>query len=163
MKPPVAVAVFAILLIVVPNAGAQSLKPEAQKSRISVPDTAPLRDGDRALRSGDFDDAAKSYAVAALRSPNDPVLRLLAGVALTTTNRADTAATQFKVACRLTDDDLLCSLLLQGALAQAGKTGEAQTVYADAVRRYAKPTGGLDSAASVKRLRAALVAAPESP
>ncbi len=143
-----------------PKPGTLEARPEAALAA----DVAPLRQtGDRALRTGDFDDAAKSYAIAALRAPNDPVLRLLTGVALTTIRRADTAAAQFKVACRLTDDDLLCSLLLQGALAQAGNTGEAQQVYADAVRRYAKPTGGLDSAASVTRLRAALAAAPDSP
>ena len=53
-------------------------------------------------------------------------------------------------------------LLLQGALAQAGRAAEAQTVYADAVRRYAKPTGGLDSTASVARLKESLKTAPDS-
>ena len=125
--------------------------------------TDVLRQADRAVQTGDFADAARGYAAAALRAPGDTVLRLLTGVALTTANKPTDAVTQFKAACRLTGDDLLASLLLQGALAQTGQAAEAQTVYLDAVRRFGKPTGGMDTSASLVRLKAALKAAPESP
>ncbi len=125
---------------------------------------APRKEGDRALRVGEFDDAARAYARAALNAPQDPVLRLLTGVSLTTLRKPGLAVAQFKAACRLTGDDLVASLLLQGALAQMGQADAAQTVYLEAVRRYSKPGGGgLDSAASLVRLRAALQTAPDSP
>jgi tetratricopeptide (TPR) repeat protein len=98
-----------------------------------------------------------------LRAPNDPVLYLLSGVSLTTIRKPELAIAQFKAACRLTEDDLVASLLLQGAHAQLGQSDAAQTIYLEAVRRYGKPTGGLDSTASLVRLRTALKAAPKSP
>lgn len=121
------------------------------------------KEGDRALQLGEFDDAARAYAQATLRSPNDPVLCLLTGVSLTTLRKPDLAVSQFKAACRLTGDDLVASLLLQGALAQMGQADAAQTVYLEAVRRYSKPDGGLDSTASLIRLKTALNNAPKSP
>ena len=118
---------------------------------------------DAAMRAGDFDDAARVYAVAALASPNDPVLRMLTGVALATIRKPDLAAAQFRVACRLTGDDLVASLLLQGALSESGQTDEAQRVYLEAVRRYGTGGSRLDSTESLIRLRRALSAAPQSP
>ncbi len=121
------------------------------------------QEGDIALRSGEANGAARAYALAALRAPNDPVLRLLTGVSLTTARKSGAAVTQFRAACRLTGDDLVATLLLQGALAQSGQADAAQTVYLDAVRRYSKPGGGLDSSASLTLLKNALKTAPRSP
>ncbi|MBC8137627.1 MAG: tetratricopeptide repeat protein [Fibrella sp.] len=160
--------------VCVSRARADDKAPFASKSRADVLGMAGAseterktealrRDGDRAIQIGEFDDAARAYAQAVLRSPNDPVLRLLTGVSLTTIRKPDVAVAQFKVACRLTGDDLVASLLLQGALAQTGQSDAAQTVYLEAVRRYGKPSGGLDSSASLVRLKAALKTAPNSP
>ncbi|MBC8137275.1 MAG: tetratricopeptide repeat protein [Fibrella sp.] len=120
-------------------------------------------EADRALQNSEFDDAARAYAQAAERSPNDPMLRLLLGVTLTTLRKPDLAVKQFKMACRLTGDDLVASLLLQGALAQVGEANAAQLIYLEAVRRYNKPGGGLNSSSSLVRLKEALQDAPKSP
>ncbi|MBC7805105.1 MAG: tetratricopeptide repeat protein [Akkermansiaceae bacterium] len=160
--------------VCVSRARADDKEPLAARSRADVLGMTGLseterktealrRNGDRAIQIGEFDDAARAYAQAVLRSPNDPVLRLLTGVSLTTIRKPDVAVAQFKVACRLTGDDLVASLLLQGALAQTGQSDAAQTVYLEAVRRYGKPSGGLDSSASLVRLKAALKTTPNSP
>ena len=121
------------------------------------------KNGDHALQIGEFDEAARDYALASLSSPNDPILRFLTGVALTTIRKPDLAVSQFKVACHLTNDDLVASLLLQGALAQTGQADVARTIYLEAIRRYGKPSGGLTSSSSLERLKEALKTTPTSP
>lgn len=121
---------------------------------------------DRAMQTGEFDDAARTYAKAALVAPDNPILRMLTGVALATIRQPGAAASQFQQACRLTDDDLIASLLLQGALAERGDVDAAQTVYLDAVRRWGKQknnSGRLDPAESLKLLNSARAASPNSP
>jgi len=122
------------------------------------------RAADRALRRGDLDEAARQYVRAALAAPDEPMLRMTAGVALATVRQVPGAASQFRRAAALADDDLIAALQYQGALAEMGEAAEAQSVYLDAVRRFSRPgKPGLDASGSIARIRAARPALPDSP
>jgi tetratricopeptide (TPR) repeat protein len=114
--------------------------------------------GDQAVRRGDFDEAARRYALAALQAPADPILREMEGVALSAARHSDLAVPQFRQAVRLGgDNDVIATLLLQAALAEGGDANEAQGLYQDTRRRYATAGAGmLDASASVRRIEARL-------
>jgi superkiller protein 3 len=132
--------------------------------RLPAPAATTFRTADRAMRDGDFDDAARSYTQAALAAPDEPVLRMAAGVALANVRQLAPAADQFARAVALADDDLIAALQYQAALTELGDADRAEAVNLDAVRRFKKTAGeGLDVSGSVARLRGAVAAFPESP
>jgi RNA polymerase sigma-70 factor (ECF subfamily) len=121
------------------------------------------KNGDRRLRKGELAEAAREFVRAALTAPGDPVYRLTAGVALATVGDVRAAASQFRHAQRLADDDVVAALLLQGALSEQGLAGPAQTVGLDTIRRFTlEGKAGLDASGSIARLKAAVARFPDS-
>jgi Putative Zn-dependent protease, contains TPR repeats len=152
------------------STGTPAKRPSAAALPAAAPPALPaaardrFAEGDRAMRNGDFDDAASAYARAALEAPNSAVLRMVTGVALSAVRRTDSASEQFRRAVQLADDDPIAALLLQGVLAEQGRAEMAQNVWLDAVRRFARRDGnGWDVSTSLARLRGSLTLFPESP
>ncbi len=121
------------------------------------------RSGDRFLKAGDLRAAAREYDRAVRSAPNDPLLRLSAGVALAAVRDVDAAAAHFRQAWSLSEDDVIAALLLQGALSEQGKTAEAQRLLHDTVRRFAaRPPRAWMLPGSIRRLTQAARRFPDS-
>ncbi len=133
---------------------------------IKLPYKAPsyVQEGDKALRSGNMAAATRSYLQAVLSAPEDPVLRLSAGVALAETGMLSDAANQFREALRYAENDVIAALMLQNALSELGAGSEAQDIYQDTYRRFARPgKEGLDVSTSITRLTDAVKRFNDSP
>lgn len=116
-----------------------------------------VANGDVALRAGDLRGAARNYTQAVIENPQEPMLRLAAGIALSENGMVTQAVDQFRMALRYAEDDVISALLLQGALVQMGAGSEAQEIYQDTYRRFSKPDGkGLDVSGSINRLNLAI-------
>ena len=118
------------------------------------------------MRNGDFDDAAAAFARASVATPDNAVLRLVTGVALSTVRRVDLAVNEFRRATQLADEDPIAALLLQGALAERGSVDAAQSVYLDTVRRFSRGPeagGGLEVSYPIRHLGHAIAQFPDSP
>jgi Tfp pilus assembly protein PilF len=123
-----------------------------------------LRLGDGRLRVGDIKGASAYYARAVLVSPREPLLRLAYGVSLAEQGSSKDASLQFRTATELADNDVIAALLLQNSLAEQGASAEAQELYQEIYRRFARVgKSGLDAITSINRLRAAIQAYPDSP
>jgi tetratricopeptide (TPR) repeat protein len=119
---------------------------------------------DAALRSGDMKGAAKAFSSAVLASPKEPMLRLSAGILLAEVGLPADATRQFREAVRYAEDDVIAALLLQSALTEQGAGAEAQEIYQDTYRRFAKPgKNGLNVTTSIARLKGAIQQYGESP
>lgn len=121
--------------------------------------------GDKLLGKGQMREAALSYARASLANPKDPLLRLSTAVTLAAVGRLNDAVPQLRKALELAEDDVITALLLREALAESGRTAEAQELYLDTARRYPRKNGkpGLDASTSISRLSLAVRQSPESP
>jgi tetratricopeptide (TPR) repeat protein len=131
---------------------------------LPIPVVLKMKSGDTALRRGDMQEAALTYAQAALLAPSNPLPRLATGVTLAAIGRVSDAVPQLRKAVSLADNDVVAALLLSEALTEIGKGEEAQDLYQDTVRRFSragKPS--IDASASVERLLAANRQFPESP
>lgn len=130
----------------------------------SHPVVSKLKTGDALLSKGEIREAALYYVQAALANPSDPLPRLAAGVSLAAIGRVKDAVPQLRKAAELAPDDVIVALLLREALTETGRGEEAQELYLDTVRRFARPgKPGLDSSVSIARLQAAVKTFPQSP
>ena len=120
--------------------------------------TIALRSGDRALQRGDITGAARAYTEAVLAAPNEPMLRLPAGIMLSEARMGEAAADQFRKALTLAENDPIIALMYSTALADLGEGAKAQDIYMETCRRFALPgeAGGLDVTGSILRLRGAI-------
>lgn len=136
----------------------------SQKAQRLMPTTVYVQEGDKALRNGDMTAATRSYVQAVLASPRDPALRLSAGVALAESGMLVEAANQFRQALRFAENDVIAALMLQNALTELGAGAEAQDIYQDTYRRFARPgKDGLDVNTSIARLTDAIKRYQDSP
>lgn len=125
-----------------------------------------VRSGDSAMARADVGTAVGHYVRAAQAAPNALLPRLLAGVALTSSQRLKLAADSFKEAHRLAESDLLTTFMLIGSLEAIGDQAAAQELYLQTARdpRFrAAGRPGFDASSSLAYLRQASAAFPGSP
>ncbi|MGC4047222.1 MAG: tetratricopeptide repeat protein [Armatimonas sp.] len=125
-----------------------------------------IRSGDSAMARADLSGAVASYVRAAQAAPDALLPRLLAGVALTSSQRLTLAANSFKEAHRLAESDLLTTFMLIGALEAVGDQAAAQELYLQTARDPRFHTAGrpgFDASSSIAYLKQAAAAFPGSP
>ncbi len=83
-------------------------------------------DGLASFNAGDWTRAASQLTLAAKLRPNDPVVRMTAGVALAHLKRYQDAADQFSAAAKLPTDGVLPYLLLDGVYGEMGRVAESK-------------------------------------
>ena len=98
----------------------------------TVSGTDPFASGIALFNQGKYDPAAKQFAAAVTRRPNDAILRITYGVALANVRKYDDAIVEFSAASRLEPNDPTIDFLLQGSYQGIGMVAQAQQSGKDA-------------------------------
>jgi tetratricopeptide (TPR) repeat protein len=140
--------------------------PRHEADVLSALAAAHVRNGDAALARGELSGAVAQYTRAAQAAPGALLPRLLAGIALTSSQRLKLARESFQAAHRIAESDPLTTFLLIGAQEALGESGEAQDLYLQTARdpRFrAAGRPGFDTSSSLAFLKKAAEAFPQSP